>query len=67
MNFATEYQKSQQVRILDMVVLAPFLVIAGTMPSNLPPIVKLGLITSGILTFTYNANNYLSNLRANQE
>ena len=53
--------KTQVIRILDVVVIAPTMIYAGTTKSDLPPIVKLGLLGFGIATLVYNGNNYLKN------
>jgi len=49
--------KSQQVRALDVVVLGPFMVWAGSRAKS--PTARLGLVVSGIATILYNYNNYL--------
>jgi hypothetical protein len=49
----------QQVRIMDVVVVSPFLFWASTKTSHVQA--KYGLITLGILTLTYNGINYLKN------
>lgn len=58
-----EFEKSQQVRLLDVFVIAPFLVYTGVKYKNsLPKIVSIGLVVTGILTAIYNGNNYLKNV-----
>lgn len=58
---ATEFQKSQAVRVIDMVFVAPVLVYAATTKNNLSEPLKIILFTIGIATFVYNANNYFKN------
>jgi len=54
-----EFQKSQLVRIIDVTLLGPYMVYAGTkLPTK---IMQTTMIMAGILTITYNLNNYLKN------
>ncbi len=58
-----EFQKSQQVRLIDVFVIAPFLVYTGIKyKKNLPKIVSAGLVITGLATAIYNGNNYLKNV-----
>lgn len=52
--------KSQYVRLLDVFVIGPVLIYAGTFKA-LPKYLRVFLIVVGILTILYNANNYLKN------
>lgn len=54
----TPPNKTQLIRIVDVLILAPFLVYSGTRKSNLPKFFKMGLVVSGVLTGVYNARNY---------
>ncbi len=56
--------KTQLVRIIDVIVLGPFLVYTGSKKSTLPNFFRAGLILSGVLTIGYNAKNYLAERRA---
>ena len=58
----SEYQKSQTVRLCDILILAPFLIYAGAIKSTLPNIVRTGLVITGIATLLYNGKNYLKNI-----
>ena len=49
----------QNVRLLDVFVVAPFLVYASTKATT--PILKNGLFVLGALTLIYNGYNYLEN------
>ena len=51
--------KSQQVRLIDIFVLAPFMVYSGAKKSTLPGFLRLGLVVAGVATLAYNGNNYL--------
>lgn len=51
--------KPQSVRLLDVFVLAPFMVYSGMRKSNLPMFFRAGLVMTGVLTGLYNARNYL--------
>jgi len=50
----------QQVRLLDVFVIAPFLMYAGSR-KELPKNIRLGLWAVGIGTLVYNGYNYLKN------
>ena len=52
---------TQQVRLMDVFVITPFLLWASTKTSHKQ--VKYGLIALGILTLTYNGVNYLKNIK----
>lgn len=52
--------KSQYVRLIDIFVIGPVLIYAGTIKA-LPNYLRMFLIVVGILTIIYNGNNYLSN------
>lgn len=54
---------TQTIRIVDVVILAPFMIYAGARPSNLPTWIKWGLIGTGISTFVYNGYNYFKNIK----
>lgn len=57
---AAEVQKSQAVRLADVLLLGPFMVWAGlNHPSELA---RLGLVMAGVATVAYNGANYLGNL-----
>jgi hypothetical protein len=56
-----EYQKGRALRVWDMIFVAPFLVMAGSMKSNLPQSVRVGLVLTGIGTFLYNAASFYKN------
>jgi cellobiose-specific phosphotransferase system component IIB len=54
-----EIQKSQFVRIIDIALLGPFMIYAG---KKLPTkIMQSTMIVAGILTITYNLNNFIKN------
>lgn len=59
----TEISKSQNIRLIDVFVLAPIMVYAGTF-KQLPLWLRLSLIGMGISTAVYNGKNFLKN-RAN--
>lgn len=56
-----EFQKSQAVRVWDMIFVGPILIFAGVTPSNLPSGLRFTITTIGIATIVYNANNYFKN------
>lgn len=56
----TEIQKSQQVRLIDVFVISPILIYAGTKKA-LPTWLRYSLIGIGVATAYYNGKNYLSN------
>lgn len=47
----------QQVRLIDVFILAPFLFYASSKTSDRT--VKYGLMVAGLLTFVYNGTNYI--------
>ena len=51
----------QQVRLLDVFVVAPFCLYVATFKS-LPTAVRAGLAILGAATLIYNGNNYLKNI-----
>lgn len=51
----------QQVRLIDVFLIAPFCIYVSTYKS-LPTSVRIGMLVLGISTFIYNGNNYLKNL-----
>jgi hypothetical protein len=54
-----EIQKSQMIRIIDVAILGPFMIYAGTkLPTR---IMQTAMIAAGVLTISYNLNNYLKN------
>lgn len=56
----TEISKSQYVRLVDVFVLAPIMIYAGTFKA-LPKWVRLSLIGMGVATAVYNGKNFLKN------
>ena len=52
-------EKTQTVRLLDVFVLGPFLMLVGWQQTNL--FFRIGLIVSGYATIVYNARNYARN------
>jgi hypothetical protein len=56
-----EHQKSQLIRLVDVFLIAPLLIHAGTTKSNLTEEIKFSLVGIGIATFIYNGRNYLKN------
>lgn len=48
----------QNMRIIDMVVISPFLIYASTLKNN-PSWVRVSLLTLGITTFLYNSIDYV--------
>ena len=49
------------MRLVDVFILAPFMVYTGMKRSNLPAWIKAGMITGGVLTLIYNGRNYIIN------
>lgn len=49
--------KTQDVRIVDVVALGPFMIWFGATAKGMPEWAKLAMIVSGIATITYNAAN----------
>lgn len=56
----TEISKSQYVRIIDVILIAPVLIYAGTF-KQLPNWVRVSLIGIGAATAIYNGKNFLEN------
>jgi hypothetical protein len=56
----TPFITIQQVRLLDVFVVAPFCFYVATY-KTLPKEVRLGLVVLGASTLIFNANNYLLN------
>lgn len=53
-----EIEKSQAIRALDFLVLGPFMILVSR---DLQGWKKSVLLVAGVLTITYNLNNYLQN------
>jgi len=56
----TELSKSQYARIVDVVILAPIMIYAGTF-KQLPMWVRASLIAMGVATAFYNGKNFIEN------
>jgi hypothetical protein len=56
-----EYQKSQAVRVWDIVVLAPFLIYIGYKAKGISTLERNFIYFIGISTLIYNGRNYLKN------
>ena len=52
---------------MDLVVVAPVLIYAGAIKSDLPKWLRLSLVGLGVATFVYNADNYFKNLKENKK
>jgi len=59
-----EYQKSQLVRVFDIILVGPFLILVATY-TTLPKTIRAILFFLGLSTIIYNGNNYLKNLKNN--
>jgi hypothetical protein len=57
----TPFISVQQVRLIDVFVVAPFCLYVASQ-KNLSKPIRLGMFVLGISTFFYNGNNYLKNL-----
>jgi hypothetical protein len=62
-----EYQKSQDVRLIDIFFIAPILIYAGLYRGELNKWVRLVLIIIGIATLYYNAKNFIINEKQNHD
>ncbi len=54
---------TQQVRLMDVFIITPFLLLASTKTTDKRA--KYGLIALSVLTFAYNGYNYLRNNKKN--
>jgi len=59
MKDVTDHGKTQAVRLVDVFLLGPFMVWAGTRRSALPDWARAALVISGVATVVYNGRNYL--------
>lgn len=57
----TPFLTVQQVRLIDVFVIAPFCLYVASFKS-LPSPVRAGLVVLGVSTFLFNANNYIKNI-----
>lgn len=63
-----EYQKSQNIRLVDVFVIAPILIYSGVKYRKvLPTWVSVSLVTIGVCTAVYNGKNYLINKTKNNK
>lgn len=60
-----ELEKSQLIRLVDVFVIAPLVIYAGTFP--MPKWLKLSMYVIGGATAVYNGRNYLKNVKKNAE
>ena len=56
-------EKTQEIRLLDIFGLAPFMVWFGATATGVPQWAKFVMVISGILTALYNGRNYLRKRR----
>jgi hypothetical protein len=56
-----EYQKSQNIRLIDVFFIAPICMYAGIKAKELPNWIRISLVGIGLATFYYNGKNYLIN------
>ncbi|MEK6882104.1 MAG: hypothetical protein AABY22_20980 [Nanoarchaeota archaeon] len=57
-----DLKNTQNIRLYgDVFFISPFLVGVGVYYKELPILIRIGMITIGILTFTYNLNGYIKN------
>ena len=61
----TEISKSQNIRLIDVFVIAPICIYAGTF-KTLPTWLRYSLITIGVATAYYNGKNYINNKKLNE-
>jgi|TARA_R100000149_G_C5824560_1_gene102513 uncharacterized membrane protein len=62
----TEISKSQNIRLIDVFVIAPICIYAGTF-KTLPTWLRYSLITIGVATAYYNGKNYINNKKLNEK
>lgn len=55
-----QYSKSQDLRIIDVVALGPFMVWYGATAKGMPDWARAAMVISGIATIAYNGANYLA-------
>jgi hypothetical protein len=63
----SEYQKSQNIRVLDVLVIGPVMIYAGAKSKDLPTWARSALILFGACTIYYNAKNYIINHKNNKD
>ena len=56
----TEVSKSQNIRLVDVFILAPIMIYAGTF-KTIPTWVRISLVGMGVATAFYNGKNFLEN------
>lgn len=59
-----ELEKAQNIRLIDVFVIAPILIYAGASKSNLNDFVRIALVIIGVATLFYNAKNYNLNKKS---
>ncbi len=60
-NTIEEHQKSQELRLYDVIILAPFLLFIANKRTALTPWQRYAMFAAGIGTLVYNGRNYLRN------
>jgi hypothetical protein len=53
--------KSQEIRLIDVFIISPFLIYYGLKAGRIPQTAKDIMVVLGILTGIYNGKNYLEN------
>ena len=62
-----EVEKTQNVRLIDVFVLGPFMIWAGATRCNFSPLAKAFMVGSGVATIFFNAHNYIEQRKQIQE
>lgn len=52
-------EKSQDIRLLDIFVLGPFMIWFGVTATGVSEAARMGMVLAGVATIAYNANTYL--------
>lgn len=56
--------KSQEIRMVDVLLLGPFMLWMASRPAQTPPWARAVLGVAGLLTITYNGENWLRGERS---
>lgn len=57
----------QAIRLMDMLYVAPVMIIAGLFGKTLPMYLRVSLVSIGVFTIIFNTINYVDTYKYNQE
>lgn len=62
-----EYEKSQLIRAVDVITVAPIIMYAAVSFKEIPSVIRLALGVIAVSTFIYNGRNFIKNQQSNKQ